>query len=98
MSMYTKYLICYDVDNDRNRKKLFKFLKDLGLVPIQLSVFYGDLNQAEFNSLKNYVFMTLDKDSDKVIWIKCNLKSENINACFGYSNFKYLEPDAYETI
>ena len=44
MSLYVKYLVCYDISNTRTRSKFFDFLKDLGLTPIQKSVFFGDLN------------------------------------------------------
>ena len=35
MSLYVKYLVCYDISNTRTRSKFFDFLKDLGLTPIQ---------------------------------------------------------------
>ena len=31
MSLYVKYLVCYDISNTRTRSKFFDFLKDLGL-------------------------------------------------------------------
>ena len=30
MSLYVKYLVCYDISNTRTRSKFFDFLKDLG--------------------------------------------------------------------
>ena len=52
MSLYVKYLVCYDISNTRTRSKFFDFLKDLGLTPIQKSVFFGDLKTPEVRSLK----------------------------------------------
>lgn len=43
MSIYAKYLVCYDVSSNSRRKKFSDALKDLGLVSMQGSVFYGDL-------------------------------------------------------
>jgi len=39
MSIYVKYLVCYDITDGRIRKKFSDSLKDLGLVPLQESVF-----------------------------------------------------------
>lgn len=55
MNIYQKYLVCYDIENDKTRKKFFDKMKDLGLISIQKSVFYGDLNQAEFSAMKKVV-------------------------------------------
>lgn len=65
MNIYQKYLVCYDIENDKTRKKFFEKMKDLGLISIQKSVFYGDLNQAEFSAMKKVVLKMLDPDSDK---------------------------------
>lgn len=43
MSIYVKYLVCYDISDTKIRKKFSDCLKDLGLVSLQESVFYGDL-------------------------------------------------------
>ena len=39
--MYTHFLICYDIPNTPKRTKFAEMLKDLGLVALQKSVFYG---------------------------------------------------------
>lgn len=39
MSQYTRYLVCYDIEDSKVRRRFFSFLKDLGLVPLQESVF-----------------------------------------------------------
>ncbi len=98
MNIYQKYLVCYDIENDKTRKKFFEKMKDLGLISIQKSVFYGDLNQAEFSAMKKVVLKMLDPDSDKCFWTKCTLSDKDLGNCFGYKNFKYIEPDGYESI
>ena len=40
MSIYVKYLVCYDISDTKIRKKFSDCLKDLGLVSLQESVFY----------------------------------------------------------
>lgn len=98
MGIYTKYLVCYDIENDKTRKKVFELLKDLGLVHLQLSTFYGDLNSAEFSAMKLKIKSLLENSTDKCLWLKCNLDEQQIKDCIGYSNFRYIEPDGYESI
>jgi CRISPR-associated protein Cas2 len=98
MGIYAKYLICYDIEENKVRKKFFDGMKDLGLIPIQKSVFYGDLNNAEFNALKRLATELLDETKDKCLWIKCNLSESGVKECFGYKGFEYDEPDGYKTI
>lgn len=40
----------------------------------------------------------LDPESDKCFWTKCTLSDKELGSCFGYKNFKYIEPDGYESI
>ena len=98
MGIYTKYLICYDIEENKVRKKFFDGMKDLGLIPIQQSVFYGDLNNAEFNAMKSLASELLNENKDKCLWIKCNLAESEIKGCVGYKEFEYDEPDGYKTI
>lgn len=98
MSSYSKYLICYDVTDNKIRKKLFDGLKDLGLKDIQRSVFYGDMKPAEFGAMKRLVNKLLDKESDHCLWVQCNLSEEAVRECFGYEHFKWVEPDSHDSI
>ncbi|MDX8337288.1 CRISPR-associated endonuclease Cas2 [Candidatus Cetobacterium colombiensis] len=38
------YIVSYDISNNNNRVGLNKFLKESGLLPIQKSVFFGELS------------------------------------------------------
>ena len=49
--MYTHFLICYDIPNTPKRTKFAEMLKDLGLVALQKSVFYGALTATERHAL-----------------------------------------------
>ena len=97
MSQYAKYLICYDVESDRKRRKLFDSLKDIGLVPIQKSVFYGDLKPPEFRDMKKNVAALLD-EGDRCLWIQCTLPVDLVRTCPGYEHFSYIEPDQHDFI
>ena len=37
MGMYAKYLVCYDIVDNKRRKRFSDALKDLGMVPMQKS-------------------------------------------------------------
>ena len=52
--MYTHFLICYDIPNTPKRTKFAEMLKDLGLVALQKSVFYGVLKPEEFKKSIGY--------------------------------------------
>lgn len=54
-----EYLVCYDIEDTRNRTKLFKELVKLGLRSVQKSVFWGLLTGAEHGS----VVRLLDKST-----------------------------------
>ena len=61
------YLIAYDIEDNKNRSKVFEMLKDFGLRAVQKSVFFGELSNAEkieikiflSNSFVIYFFMYL---------------------------------------
>lgn len=98
MGLYTRYIVCYDVENDKTRSKFFDFLKDLGLEPIQKSVFYGQLTRAEIRCLKNKAHELLNKDSDCCLWLVCPLNPEDFKDFVGYQSLSITEAEGYETI
>ena len=73
-------------------------MKDLGLIPIQKSVFFGDLTAPEFSAVKKLAYELLNTDTDKCLWLKCSLDESRIRLCLGYKNFEYTEPDGYAAI
>ena len=95
MSQYTRYLVCYDIQDSKGRRRFFSFLKDLGLVPLQESVFYGDLKPAEARSLGIRAAEMLDSSTDKCFWFPCSLDVDRMRTCVGYKHFVYEDPDGY---
>lgn len=95
---YTRYLVCYDIADNRKRKKFSDALKDLGLIPIQKSVFYGDLKPPESRLLGETAKEMLDETEDKCLWFPCHLSVERIRSCLGLSNFNYDPPDCNKFI
>lgn len=97
-STYTRYLVCYDIADNRKRKKYADALKDLGLIPIQKSVFYGDLKPPESRLLSEITWDMSDADEDKCLWFPCHLSPDRIRACLGLSQFTYDPPDCNKLI
>lgn len=96
MGQYVKYLVCYDVPDDKVRKVLSESLKDIGLVPLQKSVFYGDLKPPEVKALAVFAKNHLDPNVDKCFWFPCHLEVEQMKNCVGYETFEYEEPDGFQ--
>lgn len=71
-----QYLIGYDIENTKNRTKLFEKLKDFGLKPVQKSLFYGELSNAEKLSVKIFL-KKYCLDGDKAIITAASLKIED---------------------
>ena len=83
--MKKEVLICYDVENNKMRKKLHQALLDLGLRNIQMSVFWGHLMQAEINAVKILFEDYLNEGIDRAFLTTCKLeKANNGNCKFGY--------------
>lgn len=98
MSMYVKYLVCYDISDNKRRKKFSDSLKDMGMVAMQESVFYGDLKPAEARALGRTAREQLDEKEDKCFWFPCRLNQDEIRECLGYANWVYTEPDGHGII
>ena len=98
MAIYAKYLVCYDISESRRRKKFSDALRDLGLVPMQNSVFYGDLKPAEVGALRRTARELIDIETDKCFWFACRLNPEEIRTCAGYETWSYEEPDGHGVI
>lgn len=88
-------MVCYDIPDNKVRNRFASSLKDLGLVPLQKSVFYGDLKPAEVKALSKLAKDTLDDNDDRCFWFPCHLNTNTLSDCIGYKHFKYDEPDGH---
>lgn len=98
MSIYNNYLVCYDVTDNRTRKRMHDFLKDLGLFAIQKSAFWGQLTQAEINSLKREAHEQLDPATDRMFWVIANLDKDRLRDAVGYKEFLVVHADGNLTL
>ena len=90
MAIYHEVLVSYDIEENKNRKKLYDELKDMGLVSIQKSVFWGHLKGAEIKML-SHLFDKYCTDNDKAFFVKANLSKEILKNSFGYNEEDFEE-------
>jgi CRISPR-associated protein Cas2 len=78
-----EYLICYDIEENRLRTKLFKELRSQGLKHVQKSVFWGYLTVAELNAISRFINSVID-ESDKVLITRTNFNGRGQSLFFGH--------------
>lgn len=61
-----KYIIAYDIQNDKKRRKVSKILEENG-VRLQFSVFECKLNKKELKELKTKIDNIINSRSDSVL-------------------------------
>lgn len=88
MALFYEVLVSYDIEDNKNRKKLFDELKDMGLVSIQKSVFWGHLKVAEIKMIP-HLFDKYCSDNDKAFFVKANLSKEILKNSFGYEAYDF---------
>ncbi len=78
-----RYLVCYDITDDRRREHLAGILLDFGH-RIQESVFVADLDDELAGRMRNRVKEVLDFTTDRVhifvLCANCTLKAESLGA------------------
>ncbi len=92
MALYFEVLVSYDIEENKNRKKLFDELKDMSLVSIQKSVFWGHLKEAEFKMLPHLLDKYCGK-GDKAFFVKAKLSKEILKNSFGYEKQDFEEKE-----
>ncbi len=60
-----KYLITYDIEDDKKRKKIATFLDEFGL-RVNYSVYECELNKTKLRKLKQSLLETMDKKYDSI--------------------------------
>ncbi len=83
MALFYEVLVSYDIEDNKNRKKLFEALKDMGLASVQKSVFWGHLKLAEIKMLP-HLFKSYCSNGDKAFFVRANLSKEILKNSFGY--------------
>jgi len=95
--MYSQVIVSYDIENNKNRTKLFEELKDIGLKPIQKSVFWGYVLLSEKRVIKQLFKKYCNKEIDKAFMINATLDKDLSNT-FGYDKDDFNHPESFEII
>ena len=85
--MRRRYLIAYDVSDDKRRAGVFKALMANG-DHVQFSVFLCDLNDRELAELKGKLLQTVNQRQDQVLILDFGPMDRDVNAmlqCIGKS-------------
>lgn len=74
-NLYHEVLVSYDIEDNRQRGKLFAALKDVALRPVQKSVFWGHVNRAEEQAVRRLLKEFCAKD-DKAFIVRACLSAQ----------------------
>ncbi len=96
-SLRQEYLICYDIENNKARKKVYDELVKNGLKAVQKSVFWGYLTKAELNSIKRFIFSLVSKD-DKALITKTNFNGKGFSYFVGYKKNEFKDWEEWYVI
>jgi CRISPR-associated protein Cas2 len=95
--MYAQVIVSYDIEDNKNRKKLFEELKDLGLRPIQKSVFWGYVLASEKRVVLQLFRQYCSIKTDRAFMVNANLDKDLDNS-FGYDENDFRHPEKFEII
>lgn len=77
-NLWVEVLISYDITENKVRKRFYDFLLDMGLKPIQKSLFWGIILRPELKDIQdriNFEHLKIGED-DKILITKVNLLSD----------------------
>ena len=96
-SLRKEYLVSYDIEITKVRTRLFKELSRIGLKPVQKSVFWGYLTNAELLAIKRFVEQIYVKN-DKVFITHTNFNSRGNSFLIGYEESEFRDWNESEVI
>lgn len=91
-------IVCYDIHNNKTRRKFREALLNFGLTNIQESVYWGRVLPAEVKAL-TFLFKThLNKKTDKAFIVKTKLSETITEYSFGYPNAEDFQDKNYAIV
>ncbi|MCY4217866.1 MAG: CRISPR-associated endonuclease Cas2 [Gammaproteobacteria bacterium] len=87
-----EYLISYDIEDSKVRKRTFNEFGKYGLKSVQKSVFWGYLTLAEINAIKRYLNAGLS-ETDKLLITRTNLNSRGQSYLIGHTDQDFCDWD-----
>lgn len=87
-------MVSYDVSSDKVRRLISEYLKNIGLVRVQKSVFLGEIKSEIYEKMVNYIDTLINKRRDSICCIPIN-KSDyyNILSMGNLGNYKIYEEE-----
>ncbi len=99
MDLFSEIIVSYDISNNKARKKLYDSLLDLGLLPIQKSVFWGRVLDAELKSIIDLFPMYVNSENDDSVFLtKTNLRKHWNKHSIGIPKDVFQHNEHYEII
>lgn len=95
--MYSQVIVSYDISDTKKRNKFYEELKDIGLVSIQKSVFWGYVLVSEKRVIKELFKKYCDKKTDKAFMSNATIDKDLKNS-FGYSEDDFKHPESFEIV
>ncbi len=93
-TLYNEVLVSYDIEDNRQRNKLFRALKEVALRPVQKSVFWGHLNRAEEHAVHRLLREHCAK-TDKAFIVRARLSTQIADkTSVGYASDDFPEQPA----
>jgi len=87
MNTFREVIVCYDISENKARKKVSDGLKDLGLISIQKSVYWGQLLPAEEKTVLLLLRKWVPKDADnRAFIVPAGLSNRIQHWSVGYKN------------
>lgn len=96
--MHREVLVCYDIQDNKKRRRIAEDLKDLGLVHIQQSVFWGFITKAEESAVREICHLAIDPSRDRALLVRTDLSTNFSNKSFGYSEYELPNLTPYAVI
>lgn len=91
-----KVIIAYDIIENKIRNRVIEILLEEGLLRIQKSVFFGEINKKKIKRLVKRVEKTIDKGIDSLYFFKlCEKDFSKINYFGKNIEFHYFNKDFF---
>ncbi|EDY86875.1 CRISPR-associated protein Cas2 [gamma proteobacterium HTCC5015] len=97
MKLYQDVLVAYDIEDNKARSRVFEKLKDIGLKPVQKSVFWGCVLATEKKSIHRLLNGELEP-TDRAFLIPMSQKQAQAAFIFGYATSPFKSPNRFDVL